>query len=165
MKREQEDSGFKDRVIAINRVTKVNKGGRRFSFSALVVVGDGKGNVGIGLGKSMEVPDAIKKANERAKKDMIPVAIHDTTIPFEVLGKYGSARVLMRRAPAGTGVIAGGPVRALAELAGIKDIVTKCHGTANVHNVTKAALAAFGLLANKEDTMRRRGFLPQTEQR
>jgi small subunit ribosomal protein S5 len=155
-KGEKEKSEFKDKVVAINRVTKVVKGGRRFSFSALVVVGDGAGRVGVGLGKAAEVPDAIRKATASARKSLMSVAISGTTIPFEVKAKFGSSRVLMLPAPAGTGVIAGGPVRALAELAGIKDIVTKCHGTSNAHNVIKAARAAFRQLMSKETLERRR---------
>jgi len=157
LKKNHEENEFTDKVVAINRVTKVVKGGRRFSFSALVVAGDGKGRVGYGLGKSSEVPDAIRKANEKAKKMFLSVSTDGPTIPYEVIGRYGSARVLMRPAPPGTGVIAGGAVRALSEMAGIKDIVTKCHGTNNVHNVVKAAIAAFKMLSTKEEIYRRRG--------
>ena len=147
---ENQQTELKDKVVAINRVTKVVKGGRRFSFSALVVVGNGAGRVGVGLGKAAEVPDAIKKATERARKSLKSVAIVGTTIPYEITSKFGSAKVLMKPAPAGTGVIAGGPVRALAELAGIKDIVTKCHGTSNAHNVVKAAAKAFQQLIPRQ---------------
>lgn len=155
---ENTTTDLKDKVIAINRVTKVVKGGRRFSFSALVAVGDGSGKVGVGLGKAGEVPDAIRKATEKAKKTMIQISTDGMTIPFEITAKFGSSRVLMRPAPAGTGVIAGGAVRALAEMAGIRDIVTKCHGTSNAHNVVKAALKGFGMLYGKKELSEKRGI-------
>lgn len=127
-----------ERVVHISRVAKVVKGGRRFSFSALVVAGDGCGHVGYGLGKAAEVPEAIKKGAARAKKYMIKVPVVKESIPHDVLGRFGAARVLMRRAGAGTGVIAGGVVRAIVESAGIHNILSKCIGTSNPHNVLKA---------------------------
>lgn len=144
-------SQFIERIVHVSRVAKVVKGGRRFSFSALVVVGDGKGQVGIGHGKAVEVPDAIRKATERAKKIMASVPLLNATIPHEVTGRFGAATVLLKPASEGTGVIAGGAVRAILESAGVHDILTKSIGTSNPHNVLKATMDALGQLKSREE--------------
>ena len=154
--REKRDDLLQDRVINISRVAKVVKGGRRFSFSALVVVGDGKDKVGYGLGKANEVPDAIRKGSDQAKKSMFAIPRSSGTIPFEVVGKYGSAKILMYPAKKGTGIIAGGAVRIICELAGIQDIVCKIHGTRNHSNVVRATIDGLSQLMTIADYARRR---------
>jgi small subunit ribosomal protein S5 len=153
---EPEAQELTDKVVSIARVAKVVKGGRRFRFSAIVVVGDGQGKVGAGLGKAHEVPEAIRKAVEQAKKSMIQVPILNNTIPYAVVGQFGSGKVLLKPASEGTGVIAGGPVRAVVEVAGIKNVLTKCLGSHNPHNAVKATMDGLLQLASPEEVASRR---------
>jgi small subunit ribosomal protein S5 len=150
-----------DRVVHINRVAKVVKGGRRFSFSALIVVGDGQGHIGVGLGKANEVPEAIRKGNERARKSLFKVPLAGSTIPHAIEGRHGAGRVVLRPANPGTGVIAGDAVRAVVDAAGIKDVLSKCIGTTNKQNVVHATIDALRQLASPEEISLRRGRKPE----
>ncbi len=155
-KGEDEDQ-FIEKVVHINRVAKVVKGGRKFSFSAIVVVGDGKGTVGCGLGKANQVPEAIRKGVEKAKRDMTYVHLENMSIPYQVIGKWGAGSVLLKPAGAGTGLIAGGAVRAVLEAAGIQNMLTKCLGSHNPHNLVRATITGLRSLRSPEEIARRRG--------
>ncbi len=157
MQRYEQVSEFKEQLVAVNRVSKTVKGGRNIRFTALMVVGDENGRVGVGMGKANEIPEAIRKGNEVAKKTMITVPMKDTTIPHEVIGVYGAGRVMLLPAPEGTGVIAGGPVRAVLEALGIRDIYTKSYGSSNPVNMVKATLAGLKQLRSAEQIAKLRG--------
>ncbi len=160
-RQQMEDNGLIDKVVRINRVAKVVKGGRNFSFSALVVVGDGEGSVGYGLGKATEVPEAIKKGLEKAKRNMVKISLLDGTVPFEVVGRAGAGRVLLKPASPGTGLIAGGGIRAVLEAVGVTDILTKCIGTHNTQNIVRATMQGLQSLCTKEEVAKRRGLRPE----
>ncbi len=159
--RQERDDNYIEKIVAVNRSAKVVKGGRRFSFSALIIVGDEQNRVGWGLGKANEVPDAIKKAIERAKRSMRSYPVADGTIPHEVIGHFGAGKVFMRPAGSGTGVIAGGPVRAVLEALGVKNVLTKSLGSSNPHNVVKATFEALEQLHSAAMIATRRGSVPE----
>ncbi len=155
---EQNEFGLVEKIVYLNRVAKVVKGGRRFSFSALVVVGDGKGAVGFGLGNAQEVPEALRKATERAKKDMVQIPLVDGTLPYEIQGEFGAGCVMLKPASKGTGIIAGGAVRAVMEAVGVTDVLAKAIGTNNPHNVLRATMAGLTSLRSAEYVSQLRGM-------
>ncbi len=155
--RNEEPPEFEEKLVAVNRVTKTVKGGRNMRFSALIVIGDKKGRVGVGMGKAVEIPEAIRKASEAAKKNLVTISTKGTSIPHETVGRFGTAKVVLLPAPEGTGVIAGGPARAVLELCGVKDIRTKSYGTNNPINTVKATLEGLKALRTAEQVAKLRG--------
>lgn len=154
---QRNESGEIEKIVSLNRVAKVVKGGRRFSFSALVVVGDGKGGVGFGLGKAQEVPEALRKATDRARKNRVKIPLLEGTLPYEVLGRFGAGQVMLKPASEGTGIIAGGAVRAIMEAAGVRDVLAKAIGTNNPHNVLRATMQGLMSLRSAADISEMRG--------
>ena len=155
--RNEEPPEFEEKLVAVNRVTKTVKGGRNMRFSALIVIGDKKGRVGIGMGKAVEIPEAIRKASEAAKKNLVTISTKGTSIPHETVGRFGTAKVVLLPAPEGTGVIAGGPARAVLELCGVKDIRTKSYGSNNPINMVKATIEGLASLRSAEEVAKMRG--------